>query len=155
MEKEELKQRIDDAIEKLRQKDGVLLNIDVNERTISHKLAGYIQIELEGYSVDCEYNRYLYSTKILKIPKDPIRWKDLEAKPIFPDIIIHKRLSNDENLLVIEMKKLSNRQDRFFDKSKVKALTLPPFNYKFGLFLEIDVAKTNDSFEWYQNGSLM
>jgi len=155
MNHQQLTQKIENSIAKLHQNDAVLLSIDVNERTISHKLAEYIQSEFLDYSVDCEYNRHIDSTKILDIPRNSINWMDIDAKTIFPDIVIHEMLSDENNLLVVEIKKSSNRTNRAFDKSKIKAFTLPPFDYTFGLFLEIDVNDTNDIFEWYCNGALI
>lgn len=45
------------AISELCEKDRHLLSHDLNERTIAHKLALYLQEEFQEYNVDCEYNR--------------------------------------------------------------------------------------------------
>jgi hypothetical protein len=34
-----------------------LIDVDANERSISHKLAEYIQKHTSDWNVDCEYNR--------------------------------------------------------------------------------------------------
>lgn len=74
-----------------------------------------------------------------------------KQKRFFPDIIVHQRNNDDNNLLVIEVKKSSNAQDRF-DKTKIIAFTKEPYRYKFGLFLKISMNGTDDSLIWYRNG---
>ena len=85
-------------------KDKILLQNNSHEQAISHKLACYLEKELEdflernNYSVDVEYNRYW---------EDPKRSKELDNSLIKPDIIIHRRWKNNDgdNLLVFEIKK--------------------------------------------------
>lgn len=153
---EEIKKSLKKAINKLKNNDSFLLQIDSNERTISHKLAEYLQQEFQDWNVDCEYNRKLESFKRLELPKDKINWDDTEAKTVFPDIIIHKRNTN-ENLLVIEMKKSSSSADRNFDKNKLKAFTKGDYSYTLGLFIEFYVGSNADKeplIEWYEKGEL-
>ncbi|MBA4719463.1 MAG: hypothetical protein HRO68_10365 [Nitrosopumilus sp.] len=45
---------------------------------------------------------------------------DIEGRNVAPDIIVHRRKTND-NLLAIEVKKVSNRENRFKDEAKPKA----------------------------------
>ena len=52
-----IKKRVKRSIEKLIDKDEYLLNVDANERSITHKLEEYLQQEFPTYDVDCEYNR--------------------------------------------------------------------------------------------------
>ena len=136
------------ALNKLKEKDSDLLEINVNERTISHKLAEYLQEEFKELSVDCEYNRHEYATKELNMPKDLIDWNDTEAKTVFPDIMIHKRRTDTDNLLVIEMKKSSNSTSRQFDETKIMGLMKKPYSYKFGLFIEINVKGGKSLLRW-------
>lgn len=154
MDFETMREKVFYALNKLKQKDHLLLKVDVNERTISHKLAEYLQEEFSKLSVDCEYNRHGGITKILDVPKDHINWDDTESKTIFPDIVVHDRIIDDENLLVIEIKKSSNKINRQFDITKIKALTMGPYNYKFGLFIEINVSGRKNSLKWYKEGKL-
>lgn len=49
---------IKNVLKKLRESDFQLLEINVNERTISHKLAEHLQKNIVDLSVDCEYNRH-------------------------------------------------------------------------------------------------
>ena len=45
------------ALKKLLAADLYLLQVDANERSISHRFGMYLQQELPDYSVDCEYSR--------------------------------------------------------------------------------------------------
>jgi len=58
-----IKEKVEYCLQILREKDRDLLDIDVNERTITHKLAEYLQNQFPSYDVDCEYNRYEKDTK--------------------------------------------------------------------------------------------
>jgi len=95
-------------------KESFLLKNNLNERTISFKLAEYLQKEYDGkYTVDCEYNRMSkddknmdegYITKKLHLYVEKIKTNNDKAQTVFPDIIIHKKGINDNNFLVIEIK---------------------------------------------------
>ena len=99
-----VKQKVSLALEKLFKEDHYLLEEDANERSISHRLALYLQEMFPKWDVDCEYNRNLKEVKSLNMPSSCVSWDDTEARTVFPDIIVHHRGTN-ENLLVIEMKK--------------------------------------------------
>ncbi len=55
---DEIKRIVNCSLQKLRRLDNYLLDIMVNERTITHKLAEYLQEHIPEYNVDCEYNRF-------------------------------------------------------------------------------------------------
>jgi len=148
---EVVKEKVEAALRKLRNQDSFLIQANTNERAISHKLAEYLQVEFPMWKVDCEYNRHGEEIKRLEVPSDNINWDDTEAKTVFPDIIVHQRNNDDNNLLVIEIKKSSNAQSQF-DKTKLIAFTKEPYRYKFGLFLKIAMNGTDDSLIWYRNG---
>lgn len=128
--------RVRKAIALLIKNDTFLLQCNVNERSISHELAEYLQAEFQEWHVDCEYNRDHDLTKQLNLPTDECRIDDTEAKTVFPDIIVHHR-NNNANLLVIEVKKSSNPDNGAFDRRKLKAFVGPPFSYQHGLFLKL------------------
>src|SRR5690348_12399807 len=92
---EELQQKVKAAIERLLNQDAYLLEHDVNERSISHKLATYLQIEIgDEWDVDCEYNRDHDDAKrlgSLSAYSESVVISDTSAKTVFPDIIIHHR----------------------------------------------------------------
>jgi len=139
------------SIEKMFQKDADLFEVNINERTISHKLAEYLQCELSDLNVDCEYNRHIENLKTLELPKDQINWNDTEAKTVFPDIIIHKRKKNI-NIAVIEIKKSSSSVDRMIDKNKLKAFTKEPYNYYLGIFIEINTQNKKFDMRFFKGG---
>ena len=143
------------ALNRLRVQDLFLIQANTNERTISHKLAEYLQAEFPTLNVDCEYNRHGNEIKRLEVLNDNTLWDDTEAKTVFPDIIVHERNSDRNNLLVIEVKKSSNPRNNHFDEDKLIAFTMEPFQYKFGLFLKISMRDTNDSLKWFENGRAM
>ena len=163
MKIEEIKKKVEYSMSILREKDQDLLDVDVNERSITHKLGEYLQKQFLEYNVDCEYNRYEDTTKrirsiknrsldISKLEKCQIEeliWEDKNALTIYPDIIIHKRKSPHKNLLVIEVKKSSNETDEDFDVEKIKELMEIPYKYKFGLFLRIGIQNEDDEYNWF------
>lgn len=119
MKSEQIQTAIKGALEALMRHDRYLLEIDANERTISHRLALYLESYFEGWDVDCEYNRNHDDTKRLELEARQVSDEDLEAVTVYPDIIVHKR-STDENLLVIEIKKSSSREDVNYDYKKLR-----------------------------------
>src|SRR5712691_104052 len=129
---DEVKKMVGNALTKLSMNDARLFEVSVNERSITHKLAEYLQQEFADRNVDCEYNRSLDEVKRVSFPETGVEWDDLESKTVFPDIIVHTRGAK-RNLLVIEVKKSNSRVSDSFDKIKLKAFLRDPFNYKFGL----------------------
>ncbi len=137
--------------------DIYLLQRDVNERSITHKLAEHLQRQFPEWNVDCEYNRDMDNPKRLRIKKIEITSDDTEGRTTYPDIIVHKRGNNDNNKLVIEVKK--NRsvscKDKTVDINKVKAFTSSKeFKYERGLFLLLPVEGNDAKLSWYRNGEM-
>lgn len=98
----------------------------VGERAIVFRFAHYLQNLMDEnggfgeYHLDCEYNRNGSECKAL--PSFP--------NGTYPDVIIHKRGSNEYNLLVIEFKTYWNC-DISNDKKKLFEFTDPNGRYKF------------------------
>ena len=143
MNRDLIEEMVRKSIDRLIKEDSHLLIIDVNERTISHRLALYLQKEFEDWNVDCEYNRNIDTTKMLnlskriQIPIEEVPPDDTEGKTVFPDIIVHHR-GTDDNLLVIEMKKTSSNVPRGFDLIKLEAFG-EQLGYVYRLFLCFNV----------------
>ncbi len=137
------------ALSCLFREDRKLFEINVNERSITHRLALYLRNLYEDWDVDCEYNRDKGEPKELEIPELKPDNKDTDAQTVFPDIIIHKRDSK-ENYLVIEAKKTSSTASKDTDIIKLKAFR-KQLEYKYALFIEFSV-KPNEpglnSLEW-------
>ncbi|WP_267642073.1 hypothetical protein [Haloarchaeobius amylolyticus] len=141
--------------------DRKLLVNDANERSISHRLAMYLEQEVEAfemdYDVDVEYNRVtkengatVDSKKRVRYDKLPdecqgrkIEVDDTNAQTVFPDIVVHKRGSSDHNLLVIEIKKTSSSDSGKCDKEKIKRFRAD-IGYENGLFLRLKVGDDPD-----------
>ena len=166
----ELMNIFEKAKEKFLKDEKEIIRIDINERTLSARLMFHLQILLlenesyketyKPYSVDCEYNRMNeYKIKALK------RYENFEIddnsdkiRKIFPDIILHKRKEED-NLIVIEMKKsTSNNKDcKEKDRERLKIMTdlndPNNFNYTLGVYFEIDTTGNNNHIiEFFVNG---
>jgi hypothetical protein len=128
--------RLRHALKKLRLCDDYLLEKDCNERSITHRLGMYLQQEFDGWDVDCEYNRDVNSSDLIKrlqLNSETVAVDDTNARTVFPDIIVHHRGTGD-NLLVIEVKKSTNREDQERDKEKLRAFK-KQFGYCHAVFL--------------------
>lgn len=145
IEQSEIQNKVEFAIKKLIKEDGILLYIDSNERSITHKFAEHLQRNFIEWDVDCEYNRDSHDLSELAkgtLSKELESWvNDCKKKEenkknpkVNPDIIIHHRLTR-ENLLVIEIKKTTNTDDVSCDKKKLKAF-IKDLHYQYGLFIK-------------------
>ncbi|WP_414828525.1 hypothetical protein [Alteromonas sp. H39] len=133
--KELVESALNDSLEQLIRADGDILVMDVNERTISHRLASYLEPHFQGWNVDCEYNRNHDDPKRLKIRRRNIQSDDTQATTVFPDIIVHHRGTN-ENFVVIEMKKTSSQESDGYDLAKLNAFK-EQLGYQFAIFVKV------------------
>ena len=148
MEIQEIKDKVNKAVDKLLVKDKSILDININERAISHRLAVYLGEEFPEWDVDCEYNRNHDDVKKLQLFPKNISSDELEATSVYPDIIIHKR-NTHHNLFVLEMKKSTSSIDSHFDIQKIYAFRRE-LGYKLGLFLIIPMSNSGETeFQWY------
>lgn len=138
--KEEVEKKLKQALLHLSHKDLYLFQIDANERSISHRLAVYLEKEFEGWHIDCEYNRKSIDRKTLDFSDKYMSMCDVIAKTVFPDIIVHQR-GIKSNLLVIEMKKSTNQMKDDFDHSKLEQYK-SQLEYKYAVFLRMNTDKT-------------
>lgn len=60
-----------------------LMEIGENERSMTHKIAEYLQQEFPSWHVDCEYNRMEADSKKINLDDKPSN--------VCPDIIVHQR----------------------------------------------------------------
>lgn len=127
-----------DALLTFVQAEATLLEVGVNERSITHKMAEYLQRAFPEWHVDCEYNRLGHAVKRLPDPTG-VGTDDTDGQTIFPDIIVHKRKER-ANLLVIEVKKTTNTREG--DEVKLRGLTAPQgeYGYEVGLHIYVDCA---------------
>jgi len=130
MDKMSVKILIEKALKELIRRDIGLIRRKVKEECINHRLACYLERFLSEYggeySVDLEYDKNYNDPK--KIGND----ENKNIKAIRPDIIIHERETNDNNLIAFEIKK--NYTDKH-DLKKIKELFRNPYNYKYGCLI--------------------
>ncbi len=111
---------LDTALSRLIEEQPKLLELGVTERALSHHLARYLaHLVPGGYDVDVEYNRHGEDPKRLNLPPRRALDRELRATTVFPDILVHKRNTDEDNLLVLEMKKPG--EDLGYDEIKLKA----------------------------------
>jgi len=122
--KEEIEEKLKRSLALLIHHDSYLLEKDINERSISHRLALYLQQLFDSWDVDCEYNRNLDATKHLD--EDIVR----------PDIIVYHRGTNN-NLMVIEMKKMTSTNKADASDSRKLRKYKEQQGYQYAVFLKI------------------
>jgi hypothetical protein len=143
---DEVKKKVRISLGILCKNDSFLLENGVNERSIAHKLAEYLQIQFPDWNVDCEYNKKGLDRKILDGINECSEQKKTDR--VYPDIIVHKR-NTDDNLLVIEIK---IKDEDCCDIEKLKKFTSisGEFKYKLGLFIKFN---EKESLRWFENGT--
>ena len=144
MEENEVSQKLTNALNHLVHNDAFLLESNANERSISHRLAVYLEHEFIGWDVDCEYNRQMRDPKRLHLNIEPNNSADTVGKTVFPDIIIHRRGTSD-NLLVIEIKKTSSTITDDFDLHKLSVFKTQ-LGYQFTVFVKV-ITESNIGYE--------
>ena len=133
-----------DAVEDLLARDAELLGRDVNERTITHRLAIYLERRLgEEWDVDCD-NRDFDNAKRLNLPpRASPTSDDIHARTVFADIIVHKRAPKEQhNLLVIEVKKTTNPEGDRWDLTKLERFR-KEFGYEVVAFVKLTAHDPN------------
>lgn len=119
----------------LLERDNHLLRIDANERTITFRFAMHLQTHMQAWEIDCEFNREGVEPKKLGHLGLYPDSEDDEAKTVFPDVIAHRR-GTQENFLVLEFKKSTSRIDRRIDRHKLLGYK-GQLGYTHALFVEV------------------
>ena len=109
----------------------LLLQTDASEQAIAHQLAIKFSQSFPEWNTDCEYNRSMDVVKRLIYAVSPTG--ETCERNVVPDIIIHRRMT-DDNLLAIEIKKSTNRENSFKDLSKLAAFR-SQLGYQNSLFI--------------------
>jgi len=139
-ENPEVAEHVIDALREFIARDSYLLEVNANERSITHRIGMYLQTQFEQHDVDCEFNRDGHDPKELYIGRDEISVYDDNAVTVYPDIIVHNREGNDDNLLVIEFKKSSSKVNHGKDITKLHAYKRD-LHYKYALFVELGTSR--------------
>jgi hypothetical protein len=117
--------------------DEELAYADPAERAIVARLRDLLHGKFDGWSIDLEWTRREDAIKRLRysLPDDEL----IREGAIVPDLIVH-RVGKKENLLVVEIKKVTNK-DFDGDIWKLRGMTdrAGEYAYEVGLHLVIDV----------------
>jgi hypothetical protein len=106
-----IKDKVLNAFRRFLEKDGYLLAVTANERSITHRFAIYVENEFPNFNVDCEFNRNGLHPKKLDTFKKVVQSDDESGVTVYPDIIVHRRgPARENNFAVIEAKTSSNKQ---------------------------------------------
>jgi len=145
----ELKTMINSALQKLYIDDFYLINRHVNERAVVFRFGLYFNVLLRSssfleYNFDCEYNRNM---------GDPKRTENF-PNGVIPDILLHRRNSNEENILVIEFKGYWSYINREKDRIKLYDFTNQQYEFKYGLgaFVDLNTTFENTQITYFING---
>ena len=125
------------ALSEFYARETFLLEKDLGERALTHRLAVYLEHQFAGWQVDCDYDRL--GERTLRLPHGTIiSTDDHLGKSIYPDIVVHQR-EIPNNLLTIEVRRTSNHQPLEHDQHKLQALTDPHlwFAYWIGVFVTL------------------
>jgi hypothetical protein len=117
-----------------------LLERDLGERTLTHRLAVYVEKQFPSWQVDCNYDRL--GERMLRMPRGTIiSTDDHLGKSVYPDIVVHQR-EIPNNLLAIEVRKAANHQPVEHDQHKLAALTDPHVWFAYWIGVLLTLAKT-------------
>ena len=151
MQKKDIIKRVNLALDLFYEKDRYLLSINVNERSIAHKFSEYLQLLFADYNVDCEYDRHGQYVKELEGISECSTERQTDR--ILPDIIIHKRGHDKDNLIVFEIK--CKAEATPCDLKKLELLTRRKgrFRYKFGIFVRFYNERSDCQLRFFKNGT--
>lgn len=140
LKKQRIRDAVQAAIDELLKNDTKLLLLNVNERTITQRLALYLQKRFPQWNVDCEYNRIRERVKEVFVRGEYIK--------VVPDVIVHHR-DTWENLIAIEAKKSGDVAADEFDREKLRALR-EQLGYEVVAFLKFKTgaAPGLEALEW-------
>ena len=171
----ELKKKVESAINNSMPDIQQLLQLNVNERTISCLIAKYLDdFSVVKISVDAEYDKHLDRNKVMSLKeyvenyranrnkkeefdcvceyckkiKSNEKFKDTESSKR-PDVVIHKRNSDDKNYIVIEVKK---NKKCLWDYLKLKYMTSPDGGYRYKLGIFIYFPQNKPEYAWFVDG---
>lgn len=144
-------------LDKLYERDSFLLTKELNitERAITHRMGLYLQqIFSDEVDVDCEYNRMgLYANgelsytegdyfaKTVCLSKGSVSDDDTEGSRVFPDIIVHKR-GTAQNYVIIEVKIQWKNGKSEHDFQKLAAYK-SDLKYQYAFYIELNETRAD------------
>ncbi|WP_295100705.1 hypothetical protein [uncultured Candidatus Kuenenia sp.] len=147
--KENLVKLVKQALKKVYDEQKYLIDNKVHERSIVFWFGIYLyelvkDTKFSEYNLDFEYNRNY---------KQPKSTKNFRAGT-YPDIILHKRGSNEDNLLIIEFKPYWEN-DINIDLRKLKDFTDNKGKYKYLMGFLIVIEKDQPIIKSVINGEVI
>lgn len=167
MEINEILKRIDNSVKSVLENEYDILERGLNELNLTGHLTKYLTPNFAELTVDPEYNGdklKINDRKALDIARNRmieigISPNETDNYQLTPDIIIHQRNTNDNNLVVIEAKKDTNSKKRKnFDLLKLEHMTIDysgnHYNYRIGIAMVFGTKKRAGEYEitYFQNG---
>lgn len=144
MEVGDLKPVLTEGLRRLIVTEWDLAVVGANERTITSHLSRILHgLGVPWWlSVDHDYNRHLLNEKRawLEVTPSPLE------RGIVPDIVIHRRGVDDDNLLAVEAKRAARCEPH--DEAKVRALLREPYLYRAGLLLALGITASRNESYW-------
>jgi len=146
---DEIIQLVISALERVYANHSYLIQNRVSERSIVFWFGIYFYEIIHGseyseFDLDTEYNRNMRAVKrTRRFPHGT-----------YPDLILHKRGSNDSNILIIEFKPWwhPGTDD---DLIKLQDFTHPDGDYKYDLGLSIVIGRDTPQGKIIQNGEVL
>lgn len=145
MKKSLVQQTINKALDLFYANDLTLLNRTVCEKAVTHRLAFYLEILImcddrwpKPIHIDCEFHR---------APEAAPKRKEYQRADgsdtwSYPDIIIHRRMDNEQNganYVMIEAKTFYSEEDDAADLHKLKTFRQKPkYEYEYGVFIDFE-----------------
>jgi len=136
----ELKNAVESAVQSFLDNDIDLLDLKVYEPAVSHRIAFYLERDFfnNGIHVDCEYDKRLDQEK-----------PGPNETPMRPDIVVHTRNTQENNLIAIEVKK-GQVVER--DIAKLQMLTQKNELYEYQLSVSVRFANNQPQYRWFIEG---
>jgi hypothetical protein len=155
---------LEKALSKLLKDDLKTFGDSIGERPIVFRIAHYLAAaaEIGGLSVDCDYNRHGNDPKrdpAIPLAGLPSKQEEVhgmagkKTERFFPDIVLHKRRSDECNILVCEIKRASDNRSPEIDRDRLKILTTGQFHYEFGAFITVDQTQPCINVEYFAKGT--
>jgi len=131
----EILDRLADAVKALLADKGYQY-ANPGEQAVTGKLSNLMEHRFPEWDVCPEWNRKNHEVKMLHFGLEN---EVAKLRAIRPDIIVH-RIGEDDNVLVVEAKRVENRNDAV-DKAKLRAMTdaAGGYAYKVGVHLVVDM----------------
>ena len=96
------------ALHEFYARETFLLERDLGERTLTHRLAVHLEKQFPGWQVDCDYDRL--GDRTLRLPHGTIiSTDDHLGKSVYPDIVVHQRAIPNNLVAVEEIAEISAR----------------------------------------------